>query len=141
MDNIVKISGYKPLQKGFTLVELMVTVLIVGILAAIAVPSYIKHTQTSKRLMAINEIFAIQVAEARYRSVNTSYANLDTIGYTASSNYYTFSVTNTSATTYTITAIVISGSSQASDSRDGNTCSPLTLNQNHVKTPASCWPE
>jgi type IV pilus assembly protein PilE len=141
MDNIVKNSGYKPLKKGFTLVELMVTVLIVGILAAIAVPSYIKHTQTSKRLMAINEIFAIQVAETRYRSVNTSYANLDTIGYNASSSYYTFSVTDTSATTYTITATVIDESSQALDSHDGSACSPLTLNQNHAKTPAACWPE
>ena len=39
-------------RRGFTLLELMITVVVVAILAAVAMPSYLRHIQSSRREMA-----------------------------------------------------------------------------------------
>jgi len=58
---------------GFTLVELMIVVAIVAILAAIAIPSYLRFQSKAKTAEATNNLGAIRAAEETYRAENDSY--------------------------------------------------------------------
>jgi len=58
---------------GFTLVELMIVVAIVAILAAIAIPSYLRFQSKAKTAEATNNLGAIRTAEETYRAENDGY--------------------------------------------------------------------
>ena len=88
---------------GFTLIELMVTVSIVGILAAVAVSSYGYATRKSRRTEAKTALLSLAAREERYFSTNSTYTNdAGNLGFSATSqtlfqmpvgnNYYQVSV-------------------------------------------------
>lgn len=123
-------------QSGFTLIELMITVAIVGILAAIAYPSYQKYVLSSRRAEAQSEMLKIQLGMEKWRANNNAYSSDLSVntGFTGNTAYYTYSITNASASTYTINA-----AAQGSQTRDAG-CTALTLDQSGAKTPSSgCW--
>jgi len=60
---------------GFTLIELMVTVVVAGILAAIAIPSYQTYMMKSRREDARTTLSAMVQAQERYRSNNVAYSS------------------------------------------------------------------
>lgn len=62
---------FKP--SGFTLVELMITLVIVGALAAIAIPSYLEYVEKTKRNQAIRDIAELSMAIERYHTENATY--------------------------------------------------------------------
>jgi len=124
--------------KGFTLVELMITVAIVGILAAIALPSYQTYTLKTKRSDAKIGLLQMADSQERYYLQNNSYAATNTLLYGAAvkqspENKYLLTVTSGGATGF-----VVSAAAQAEQVAD-TACLTLTYNQAGTKTPAACW--
>ncbi len=128
----------KEFNKGFTLIELMITVAIIGILAAIVMPSYVEYVLRAKRADAKAALLSGQLAEEKWRANNTTYGSLANIGISSTSQdgYYTIAVSGTSATAYTISA---APKSPFTDSK----CGTLTINESDVKIAtgdnAYCW--
>ncbi len=130
---------------GFTLIEVMIVVVIVGILASIALPSFMDQMRKSRRTDALQSLRALQLAQERYRGNNPSYGTLAQISISADTpgGRYTLAVSNPTAVGYTATATAKSGSSQTADKAAGVSCATLTVNQDApVFNPAgqsACW--
>lgn len=62
-------------KKGFSLIELAVVVVIIGVLAAFAVPRFLASVERSKSTEAFNYLAAVQGAQERYHSRQGTYAN------------------------------------------------------------------
>ena len=62
-----------PYSSGFTLLELMITVAILAIIAAIAIPAYSGYILSSRRAECLNELAAIKLAEEEFFLANNRY--------------------------------------------------------------------
>jgi type IV pilus assembly protein PilE len=146
------------LPRGFTLIELMITVVVVAILAGIAFPSFMDSIRKGRRSEAFAAISAAQQGQERWRGNNAAYSTtLSEIGATAvtPTGYYDIAVSapaapGTLANGYVVTATGRSGTSQADDSQckkvgvqviGGNVtyggcgaCGSLTFSNTHP-----CW--
>lgn len=133
-------SNSKKTGLGFTLIELMITVAIVGILAAVAYPSYVSQLAKGRRADARVQLATAQQWMERFYSENFNFAT-DTAGNGVTSTFniqpfstspragegsavYTISLTVASTSqTYTLTAAPIAGGRMATDA-----CGSFTLN-------------
>jgi len=83
-------------KKGFTLIELMIVVAIIGILAAIAIPNFLKFQAKSKQSEAKTNLKAIFTAETSYFGEENTFGSLPQVNYipvgTPSKMIYAFSV-------------------------------------------------
>ena len=124
---------------GFSIIELMTVVILIGVLAAIALPSYQYAVRKSRRSEAHHGLIKMQLEQENYRMLNVVYADDFGSGINDvkahSASYYQIEITDDSATTYTLTAKAITDKSQAGDTG----CTEITLNQNGDKTPSQCW--
>ena len=136
---------------GFTLIEMMIAVAIVGIIAAIALPSYQESVRKSNRAEAKTELNDIaqrlQRCYTLYASFNNAscgiYGVVNTAtGYTTrGGQYYKITIDvpasgNPPETTYRLTAKAIKAP-QTADTAGG--CNELTLDHTGAKAPAACW--
>lgn len=71
--NCISLNRRMNNEKGFSLIEVMIVVVIVGILASIAYPSYIRHVQQSKQAEAQGQVMELASAMEMHRAKNFSY--------------------------------------------------------------------
>ena len=143
------------LQRGVSLMELLIVVAIVAIIAAFAYPSYTQYIVNTKRTVATTALLQIADRQQQFFMDNKSYAaDLTDLGFAAnplvladtgnsttagsSDAIYSISLSNIGVTTYTITSAPLHGQL----SRDTD-CASLTLDQAGARGNSAggddCW--
>ena len=160
-------TAYSPAaDRGFTLIEVMIVVIVIAVLAAIALPSFMQQIRASRRAEAVAQPSLIQQAQERWRANCPCYAgsltaarhatnpggcpNTDCdatngLGLTFSSTRYNFTMPTPPASpasmnTYTIRATP--QGNQAQDTSGGTSCNPLevrVVNGVPTNVPAACF--
>ena len=131
--------------KGFTLIEVMITVAIVGILAAIAYPSYAEHLRKSRRAEAQSLLMNIGTRQQQMlldtRSYAATAAALNIVVPAQLATYYTVTVAAPAGTPPTFTATATPQGDQAKDR-----CGTLGVDNAGAKTAVKngnaqtgCW--
>lgn len=93
-------------QQGFTLIELMVVVVVIGILAMITLPAYQNYIKRSQARVAGADLVALSAAmENRFqRQLNYTGATTSNVNWQQASANFTISIGSLTASTYTLTA-------------------------------------
>lgn len=127
-------------QRAFTLIELMVTVAIVGILAAVAVPAYSEYVVRGRVPDATSRLATLQVQMEQFFQDNRTYANAPACTTDSStSKFFDFSCASATATAFSLQAV----------GKDSMSSFTYTVNQTGSKatssvpsgwsTSTTCW--
>jgi type IV pilus assembly protein PilE len=135
--------------KGWTLTELLISLALMSVLAALALPAYQQQQRQARRGDGQAALLQLQMDQARWRSAHDSYTDtLGALGWNSdrsAQGHYQINITDATADSYTLEAVALGG--QAAD-RD---CNPLRLSWQGSATavfsagpdmasdPARCW--
>jgi type IV pilus assembly protein PilE len=130
-------------MRGVTLTELMIVVVIIGILTAVAYPSYRQYAAKAKRNEAKSALLQIATLQERHYLQNNEYtADMTNLGFPVSDNFLTDSksyivdVTAASASAFSATATY-----QKAD-KEADKCASFSINGTGSKTSTpndDCW--
>lgn len=134
-------------QSGFTLVELMIVVVVIGVLAAIALPSYQNSVRKSRRSDAHSLLMEVANRQEQFFSNNNTYTDDPAdLGYTATDgefrspeDYYQVTLAapggGALTTGFVATATPATDSAQAED----GDCLSMVYDNTGLKSPVACW--
>lgn len=135
--------------QGWTLSELLISLALMAVLAAVALPTFQSELRQARRADAQSALQQLQLDQARWRSHQPSFASdLNRLGWRSDQSpagHYQIAIENATANGYTLVATPIGA--QAADSA----CTPMRLQLQHSATvvfssgmgkaadPARCW--
>ena len=134
-------------MRGVTLMELMIVIVVIGILASIAVPSYRNYVMRAQRTDAMSALLRVAAAQEKFYLQNNTYAataELDDappagLGINGTENgWYTLAISSADLTqAFTVTATAVAGGAQAADTH----CASFSLTSTGAKsaTNSDCW--
>ena len=139
--------GSNHLSHGFTLIELMITVVVIAILASVALPNYQEYVARARRADAQAQLLNASQFVERYFTANGTYVAVALPTPLAQSPesgtaQYTVSLSSILQMTYTITAAPVAGQAMATDKCGSfivDQTGAKTLGANATATTAECW--
>lgn len=131
--------------KGFTLIELLIVIAIIAILAAIALPSYDRYVQRTRRADGREALMRVAAAQERFYTNRNQYSTNVTadlgLGSTSEKGYYAVSAAFVGGSNQTYVLTATPQTVQANDA-----CHELTINNTGFKaapsdtgTNGACW--
>jgi len=131
-------------SNGFTLIEVMIVVVIIGIIASVAIPSYLNNVQTTKRTDGRVALMNIMQAQERYFAENMTYSvNLIDLGYGSASSVASgdgyYKITATAGCVADGNALAITNCVLLTATGDTSTDGDITLDSLGNKLPADKW--
>lgn len=129
-------------QNGFTLIEMMITVAIIGILSAVALPAYQDYVVRGKVPEATSRLATLQVQMEQFFLDSRTYANAPACADdTSTSKYFNFICTAATATAFTLRATgkdTMAGFSYTVD-QVGNKTTVAVPTGWTLPSPNNCW--
>jgi len=127
-------------NKGFTLVELMIVIAIVGILAAVGYPAYTSSVKKAQCADAIDSLLSLAGRMEEFYMNDDTYANATVANTTSSEGLYTLAIDSADAFKYTISAAPVDTSQMTltldSLGQKGESAPAAAAGSS---TAASCW--